>query len=114
MFTPIKFLWKNRYILFQTTANDIYARYAVLEEAKKKDNFDKKAMFRYLDEMLVNYSYNENRLLRYANDIGLFMFSKYFFRTPKAIYKMMKKNPLFYNRITKDAGNIILQMNENK
>ena len=74
---------------------DISARYAVLEEAKKKDNFDKKAMFRYLDEMLVNYSYNENRLLRYANDVGLFMFSKYFFRTPKAIYKMMKRSPTF-------------------
>ena len=89
---------------------DITARYAVYENLKDSEMYAslspserssklktkaekiELAKMRYLDEMLVNYSYNENKYLKYLNDVGLVMFTKYFFRTPKAIVKMLQHN----------------------
>lgn len=72
---------------------DITARYAIKKKLEKDGKLTEEEQWSYLDELLVNYGYNENKYLRYFNDIGALMFTKYFLRTPKAIIKMMKNNP---------------------
>ena len=59
----------------------------------KRDNMTDKEMLAYVDQLFVNYSYNEHRYMRLLNDTGFMMFTKYFFRTPKAIIKMMTRSP---------------------
>lgn len=48
----------------------------------------------YLDQLFVNYSYLDNKYLKYANDTNMLMFTKYFFRALKANVSMATKNPL--------------------
>ena len=74
--------------------SDIISRYAVSEALMKKGMSERESM-NYLDQLFVNYNYNENRYLKYMNDIGLVMFTKYFFRTPKALIHMASKYPAF-------------------
>ena len=74
--------------------SDIISRYAVHEALINKGMNNQEAM-NYLDQLFVNYNYNENRYLKYMNDVGLVMFTKYFFRTPKALIQMASKYPTF-------------------
>ncbi len=81
-------------MLKATQYGDIIARYAV-SKSKVGKSFDTDTdLFRYLDELFVNYSYNENKYLKYANDTAIVMFTKYFFRVGKAMIAMSRKNPL--------------------
>jgi hypothetical protein len=48
----------------------------------------------YLDQLFVNYSYLDNKYLKYMNDINLFMFTKYMFRALKGNLSMMSRYPL--------------------
>ncbi len=80
-----------QHLLKMIQYGDITARYAIAKKLRKEGKSENET-YRYLDQLLVNYSYNENKYLRYFNDVGFFMFSKYFLRTPKAIIAMMKNN----------------------
>jgi hypothetical protein len=50
----------------------------------------------YLDQLFVNYSYLDNRMIKYANDVGILQFTKFFMRALKAEAKMIKRNPMAY------------------
>ncbi|RLA57507.1 MAG: hypothetical protein DRQ78_13405, partial [Epsilonproteobacteria bacterium] len=75
-----------RMALKLTQYSDITSRMVIKKHSPKMS-------MRELDQMFVNYSYNENRYLNFANSIGLLLFTKYFIRVPKAMYKIYKKNP---------------------
>jgi hypothetical protein len=72
-----------------TQYGDIISRYAIYQNMDK--SMSEKEKMAYLDQLFVNYSYNEDKALDYANKIGLLMFTKYFIRTPKAIFKAGRK-----------------------
>ena len=46
--------------------------------------------YNYLDQLTVNYSYLDNRWIKYANDTLMLSFTKYFFRVFPAMMKMVK------------------------
>lgn len=48
----------------------------------------------YVDQLFVNYSYLDNRYIKYANDMGLVLFTKYFFRSMKTLKQVYDKKPL--------------------
>lgn len=48
----------------------------------------------YLDQLFVNYSYLDSKYIKYINDVGLFMFTKYFFRALKTAKQVYDKHPL--------------------
>jgi hypothetical protein len=48
----------------------------------------------YLDQLFVNYSYLDSKYVKYINDVGLFMFTKYFFRALKTLKQVYEGHPL--------------------
>lgn len=54
----------------------------------------KQEILDYMDLLFTNYSYLDNKYLKYANDTLLAVFTKYFFRQPKAIISSYTKRPL--------------------
>ena len=57
-------------------------------DARERENMD------YIDQLFVNYSYLDNRYIKYANDMGLILFTKYFFRALKTLKQVYDKKPL--------------------
>ena len=49
----------------------------------------RQAVLNYVDGLTVNYSYLDNRGIKYANDTLIFSFTKYFFRVFPAMMKML-------------------------
>lgn len=56
--------------------------------ARERENMD------YIDQLFVNYSYLDNRYIKYANDMGLILFTKYLFRALKTLKQVYDKKPL--------------------
>lgn len=48
----------------------------------------------YVDQLFVNYSYLDNRYIKYANDMGLILFTKYYLRALKTLKQVYDKKPL--------------------
>lgn len=48
----------------------------------------------YLDQLFVNYSYLTNKYVKWASDLNLILFIKYFLRAGKASLNMMRRQPL--------------------
>jgi hypothetical protein len=48
----------------------------------------------YVDQLFVNYSYLDNKYIKFANDVGLLLFTKYFFRALKTLKQVYDKKPL--------------------
>ena len=61
------------------------------EEAKKAAEED---VINYVDQLFVNYSYLTNKYVKWASDLNLILFIKYFLRAGKASLNMMKRQPL--------------------
>ena len=64
----------------------VYRAREELEDAKQD-------ILNYVDQLYVNYSYLDNKYVKYANDMGLVWFTKYFFRAAKALRSMYERNP---------------------
>ena len=93
-----------------TTYNDIVNRAIVMEKLKwdmARDIADgnladtddarkvrERENLNYVDQLFVNYSYLDNRYIKYANDMGLILFTKYFFRALKTLKQVYDKKPL--------------------
>jgi hypothetical protein len=91
-----------------TVYNDIINRAIVKEKleydlevaiAKGLINEDQRdsqntAILNYIDQLFVNYSYLDNKYVKMANDVGLFLFTKYFFRGLKTLKQVYEKKPL--------------------
>lgn len=95
----------NRAVEKLTIFNDIINRSIIMERMMQdleKISFnsedDKTAkiqeILNYLDQLFVNYSYLDNKYLKYANDTIIFQFTKYLLRALKANVSMMTRNPL--------------------
>lgn len=54
----------------------------------------KQDILNYVDQLFVNYSYLDNRYIKYANDMGFVLFTKYFFRSMKTLKQVYDKKPL--------------------
>lgn len=88
-----------------TVFNDIINR-SIITERLIQDldsiSFADKAMkdekiqdiLNYVDMLFVNYSYLDNKYVKYVNDTNIVLFTKYFFRALKANLAMMTRNPL--------------------
>ncbi len=88
-----------------TIYNDIINRSIILEKLnedlnkvkfKSKDDRPsrEREILNYVDQLFVNYSYLDNKYLKYANDMDILMFTKYFFRAAKAVRSMYARHPL--------------------
>jgi hypothetical protein len=75
-----------------TQYSDITSRY-VIHQKNMKEGMSLSESLKDVDQMFVNYSYVEHRYLNFLNSIGALLFTKYLFRTPKALYKLLTKNP---------------------
>ena len=53
----------------------------------------KRKILNYLDQLLVNYGYIQNRWWGYADRVAGLWFMKYYLNQPKAIMSTIKKNP---------------------
>lgn len=56
----------------------------------------------YMDQLHVNYSYLDNKFVKYANDLGFLAFTKYMFRVFPAMMKMLG-NKAFSVMLTEGA-----------
>lgn len=95
----------NRAIEKITIFNDVINRSIIMErmmqdvETIKFNSEDEKTakiqdILNYVDMLFVNYSYLDNKYIKYANDLNILQFTKYLFRALKANLSMMSRNPL--------------------
>jgi hypothetical protein len=54
---------------------------------------EKQAYLDFLDQLFVNYSYIDNRFIKYSERILGVFFTKYFLRQAKAMQTVIAKNP---------------------
>lgn len=80
-------------LLKLTQYGDIVNRMIIHQNNLDTGSMTEEQSLNYVDQLFVNYSYLDNKYLKWANDKGLFIFSKYFFRTLKAMLRMSRKNP---------------------
>lgn len=55
---------------------------------------EERKILNYVDQLFVNYSYLDNRYIKFANDTGLLLFTKYLFRAMKTLKQVYEKKPL--------------------
>jgi len=92
-----------------TAYNDIANRGVIQEKMEEKLKLNKNKyknlaayekakddILNYLDQLFVNYNYLDPKSVKYLNDMGLLMFTKFFFRVAKAEVAAAKRNPLNY------------------
>jgi len=77
--------WAYQKIVKLTQLNDIANRVMLLEGG---------VSLRETDKIFVNYSYLDNPWVKWANDMGFLMFTKYMERSLSAMGTFVKKNPL--------------------
>jgi hypothetical protein len=64
----------------------------VVSENEKSEK--EREILNYIDQLFVNYSYLDNKYIKYANDVGLVLFTKYFFRALKTVKQVYDRNPM--------------------
>ena len=67
---------------------------AIMYEEFQKQGQSKEEALINADALFINYSINESKYLKFLNDTGLFMFSKFLLQTPKELTKAVYKNPI--------------------
>jgi len=60
----------------------------------KYDEAEKRKILNYIDQLFVNYSYLDNRYIKFANDVSIIEFTKYLFRALKTLKQVYDKKPL--------------------
>jgi hypothetical protein len=81
----------NRSIIMERMMQDVEKIKFNTEDEKTEKIQD---ILNYLDMLFVNYSYLDNKYLKYMNDTNILQFTKYLFRALKANIAMMSRNPL--------------------
>jgi len=59
-----------------------------------KGTMKKRPLLNMLDQLFVNYSYLDNKYIKWGNDTGPLLFTKYTTRTMIAVWKIITRNPL--------------------
>lgn len=92
--------------------SDFVAKYALYDFETKKKGMDSNVAMKLVSDMFVDYSLVQNKWVKYADDMSIFMFSKYLFRIQKAIARNLVENPIpmmssmLAQRITFDISSI--------
>lgn len=81
----------NRSIIMERMMQDLDSIDGLEPDIKNAKTQD---ILNYVDQLFVNYSYLDNKVVKYLNDINLVLFTKYFFRALKANISMMTRYPL--------------------
>lgn len=81
-------------LLKLTQYGDMISRVIVHEDNMKHGKMTERESLRYVDGLFVNYAYLDNKYIKYANDLGFTVFTKFFFRTMPALLKMAAKKPV--------------------
>lgn len=74
--------------------SDFVAKYALYDFQTKKKGMDSNVAMKLVSDMFVDYSLVQNKWVKYADDMSIFMFSKYLFRIQKAIARNFIENPI--------------------
>lgn len=93
----------HRWMSTLTTASDVVSKWAMYEHLKqtkykfgndraKNIELDNKALIE-ANEAFILYDLPTNKYIQYANDMGLFVFSKFFLRIQKVILRTFKEHP---------------------
>lgn len=78
-------------LLKATQQSDFIARYSLFKHNIKKGVDEKKALQTAVDTF-INYDAPHTKEVQYLNDIGLFMFTKFFVRIQRVIAKQLTEN----------------------
>ena len=81
----------NRKIIMDKMFQDLEDVNFATEEAREAAEID---VMNYLDQLFVNYSYLTNKYVKWASDLNIVLFIKYFLRASKASLNMMRRQPL--------------------
>jgi hypothetical protein len=81
----------NKKIIMDKMVQDMNEINFATSEAKDAAMVD---MINYLDQLFVNYSYLTNKYIKWASDLNIILFIKYFLRAGKASLNMMRRTPL--------------------
>jgi hypothetical protein len=84
----------NRAIVKEKLEYDLevaIARGLIQEDQRDAQKND---ILNYVDQLFINYSYLDNKYVKMANDVGLFLFTKYYFRALKTLKQVYQKKPL--------------------
>jgi len=78
-----------------TQASDFVARYTLHQHnmTKRKGEISPKESIDLITKVFVNYTPPTHRYLQYANDMGLFMFTKFFLRIQGVLLYLAKERP---------------------
>lgn len=82
--------------LSQTTQlSDLVARYALYQHVttRSRDPLSKADALQLVEEAFVNYDLPSHKTIQFMNDMGLFMFTKYYLRIQKVIARLVKEKP---------------------
>lgn len=77
-----------------TQYSDIVNRAIIHEEFMKKKTMTERESLNYVDQLYVNYSYLDNKYLKWGNDMGTLWFTKFLFRSLPAVAKSLVRKPL--------------------
>lgn len=89
-----------------TQYSDIINR-IIIHEHNLEQGMDNTQSLREVDQIFVNYSYLDNKYVKYVNDMTFVMFTKYMSRSLAAMGKFLKHNPLtvgFFLVANKELG----------
>lgn len=98
-------------LLKLTQYGDMISRVIVHEDAMKHGKMTERESLRYVDGLFVNYAYLDNKYVKYMNDLGFTVFTKFFFRTMPALLKMAAKKPvtMFLTESSKKATGLDIE-----
>lgn len=79
---------------YATQISDFLARYTLYEHmTSKKNPMDHEDAIQLASDAFINYDVPTHRMVQYANDSGLVMFTKYYMRIQKMLGKIYKEHP---------------------
>jgi len=82
-------------LLARTTQySDFLARYALYEHLTKNNGVPKEEALQETIDTFINYDVPTSKEMQWLNDMGLFMYTKFFFRIQKIILSAVYKNPV--------------------
>jgi hypothetical protein len=78
-----------------TQLSDFVARYVMYQDriSREESPLSKAEAIQEASESFVNYDIAMHRNIQFMDDMGLFMFTKYFLRMQKVLLKMARENP---------------------
>ncbi len=94
-----------------TIYGDFIARYAIYRHLRES-NVSKDEAITTIDDMFVKYSVLQNKWIKWTGDMGMFVFSSYFFRIQRGIYRAFRDKSAYVGsqyaieKITGDTSDI--------